>query len=73
MPAARPGSQEVADLCPTLKPPRTPGELHDAETLEEVLEGEILAERDEMDLVVAADDAALVVDDEQAVIDAGSG
>src|SRR3990170_1932037 len=49
-----------------------PGELHDAETLEEVLKGEILAERDEMNLVVAANDAALIVNDEQAVIDAGS-
>ncbi len=48
-----------------------PGELHEAETLEEVLEGKVLAERDEMDLVVAADDAALIVDDEQAVIDVG--
>ena len=38
--------------------------------LEKILEREILAERHEMDLVVAADDASLIVDDEQAVIDA---
>ena len=46
------------------------GELHDAETLHEVLERQILAERHEMDLVVAVEDLALVVDHEQAVIDA---
>ena len=46
------------------------GELHHAETFEEVLEGEILAERDEMDLVVAAGDAAIAVDDENTIVDA---
>src|SRR6187431_1535326 len=46
------------------------GELEDAETLHEVLERQILAERHEMDLVVAVEHLALVADREQAVIDA---
>src|SRR4029079_10339890 len=44
--------------------------LHEAEALQQILEREILAERDKMDLVVDADDVRLVVDDEKAVIDA---
>src|SRR5262245_6889031 len=45
-------------------------ELHHAETFERVLEGEILAERHEVNLVVAASDATLAVDDKNAVVDA---
>src|SRR4029450_13950284 len=45
-------------------------ELHHAETFEKDLEGEILAERHEVNLVVAAGDATLAVDDENAVVDA---
>src|SRR5262245_65707552 len=45
-------------------------ELHHAEAFEKVLEGEILAERHEVNLVIAASDETLAVDDENAVVDA---
>ena len=65
-----PGIESRREPVPALKPPRTPVSCEDAETLHEVLKRQILAERHEMDLVVAVEHLALVADREQAVIDA---